>query len=145
MSVRRHNATANRSRLPRQVVDVSYASTRLRGRAAHLTFSENCRDAFSRDWWPAGAFEAVHGDSCLVDSAVTFVEDELVDHYGNVDRGVYGTPTGPTDLQTKIFWLPESDGGWMAEAEGEELPTWVEDAVAAWHDAQTAASGQAKL
>ena len=82
--------------------------------------------------------------SCLVDSDVTFVEDELVDHYGNVDRGVYGTPTGPTDLQTKIFWLPESDGGWMAEAEGEELPTWVEDAVAAWH-AQAGAEGQAKL
>ena len=32
-----------------------------------------------------------------------------------------------------------------APAEGEELPSWVEDAVAAWHDAQTAAAGQAKL
>ena len=141
-----HRGVPNSGSVPRHMLFVGYASVRLRPplasgisggqgsrRFASGRFSSDCRPCFSRDRWPLGAFEAVHGTAAQVEHDIEYL-DEPVDHYGNVaSAGVQRSPKGPDD---HAFWVPESDGSWFValdSAERDALPEWVKAAVAAWH------------
>ena len=103
-----HRGVENNSSQPRHMLTASYMAQHMPYEVGTLSgsmrFSESVRGSFDRAWWPAGAFEAIHGEESLVSfgTAVEFLPG-VVDHYGNRPGD-----TGESDRFR--FWLIKSTG-----------------------------------
>ena len=147
-----HRGMVNAGARPRHMVAISYASARVdRSKSLgglSLTFSRSAAPAFDRSWWPAGAFEAIHGHTPRIDFNTAFVDAEEVDHMGHY-RGedcedAVGDGAAAADVKGQngpakfgsgnAFWLPDADAAWADAATMRGEPEWARAAVQTWRD-----------